>query len=218
MSWSPEEDALIRERYVSDGAKSVAGAINREPKAVWDRARRLGVKSCRHWTEAEDCTLRLNWGEKSIKEIALQLGRSIYGVYDRAYDLDLPLGCPQGFEFFTAAAKRTGFTKGEFSKLLRYSRVEVRPAMSRPSGSKTPRASIVEPDAVDEAVRVWMQTETLAVAADRHGVAPKTLERWLMSSGLHLPKKPKHRRHWRIPSETIDAAAAMRAAIQKRAA
>jgi CO/xanthine dehydrogenase Mo-binding subunit len=54
---------------------------------------------------------------------------------------------------------------------------------------------------------VWLATETLAGAARRLGMWPDTLERRLLASGAPLPPKPAGKRHWRIPSETIERAA-----------
>lgn len=213
--WTEAEDDVIRARYLTDGGAAVAAVLNRSLNVVYERARRkLGLRKAPQWTELQDRRLRLLWGEKTIEQLEPELGRSKYGIYDRAYDLGLPIGCPQGYEYFTAAAERTGFTKGELWRVLSHYKVPVRRAMSRPAKGVTSRRHVVEPDAVDEAIEQWLQAEVLAVAAKARGIVPSTLERWLVASGLPLPKKPGKRRRWRIPTTTIDAAIAARVGLE----
>lgn len=157
----------------------------------------------RRWTPLEENRLRLFWGARSVPDIAETLGRSAFAVYQRAELLGLGLGCPRGYEYLTAAARRTGFEVARLRLILGEAGFKIRGAMVR--GGATVRY-YVDPEKVDAAVASWLATETLAGAARRLGMWPDTLERRLLASGVPLPPKPPGKRHWRIPSEAIEQA------------
>lgn len=211
-AWTPAEDAILRARYLTEGAAAMARALGRRLTSVHKRTQRLGLYTHRRWTPAEDARLRLCWGEADLAETARRMGRTVLTTWWRAQKLGLPLGCPQGWEYLTAAAKRTGYETGGLRPILRWAGVPIRFSISRPTTAPR-RCCIVDPDQVDAAVARWLKTESLTAAARRHGIAAETLERWLRLSGKKLPAKPRAKKRWRVPSDIIDAVVAQRRAV-----
>lgn len=213
--WTDVEDAFIRDRYVADGATRIARDLGRTFSSVAHRAERLGVIRYRRWTPGDDLELELLWGGCSLKSLSAQLKRTEATLYWRAQVLDLELGCPQGYEYLTAAAVRTGFAVGQLRAVLRAAGVNLRAAISRP-GRPRPcrRMHFVPPDAVDEAVSLWHRSETVESVARRHGVCGDTIRDWLRearAAGAPVPPEPKqHKARWRVPSGLADRLVAER--------
>lgn len=165
----------------------------------------------KRWTGAEAKRLRMAWGLESLRVIARKLGRSPITVYYFAQKLKLPLGCPQGYEYLTAAAKRTGFDTKSLRAVLRAADVKIKLAMAKPSkprgkgkrrGSRT---HVVLPDDVDMAVQRWTTKECLPDAARRLGTTREILRAALVAAG-HTP--PRHKYRWRVLPAVADAAMA----------
>lgn len=165
----------------------------------------------KRWTGTEAMRLRLAWGTESVEVLASRIGRSPITVYYMAQKLKLPLGCPQGFEYLTAAAKRTGFDTKSLRAVLRAADVKIKVSMARPS---TPRGKgkrrgshthVVLPDDVDMAVQRWTTEECLPDAARRLGTTREILRAALLAAGHEPPPK---RYRWRVMPETADAAMA----------
>lgn len=208
-AWTPAEDAILRARYKRYGAEAMATALGRSISSINHRTQALKLFTHRRWTAEDDRRLRVIWGEMPLAAAAKVLGRSQATTYWRATKLGLPLGVGQGLEFLTAAAARAGYSTGSLRIILRWAGVKLRVTMALPRESGR-RFHAVDPLDVDEAVEAWLKTETLRTAAERRGIAAETLERYLIESGLELPPKPDGKGHWRVPTETIDAAVAMR--------
>jgi hypothetical protein len=203
--WSPAEDARLRAALAVGDAKSASAVLGRSLAAVFHRMRRLGIKKRRRWTRADESTLLLMWG-KPIGRIAKELDRTVITVYWRAQKLGLGLGCPNGYEYLSEAARRCGYCTGQLRRILSYARVPLRRAMTRRDSTRD--THIVEPELVDRAVAKWLETEPLEAAARRHGMRGEQLERILRASGTALPPKPGRKRHWRVPSVKVDMAVA----------
>lgn len=208
MNWTPAEDALLRERYEGEGAYACADVLRRDVKSVLKRAQRLSLRRRPRWTPREDKFLRDNWGDVDLAGLAKSLGRSKLTIYWRAGKLGLPRGCPQGFEYLTAAAKRTGYEETQLRRILKWAGVELRRTLSRPDVGAASGYHCVVPFDVDTALAAWHKTETIEVAARRHGLSGGTLKRWLreaVAAGEPMPPEPrKPRVQWRVLSETID--------------
>jgi hypothetical protein len=166
--------------------------------------RRLGLDVRRRWTTADDEKLRMLWGAP-LKAVARAMKRTQITCYWRAQKLGLGLGCPQGYERLSHAAERTGFACGQLREILKFAGVGIHAGIRRPS-KKRPGSFFVDPDDVDAAVATWMQTETIASAARRMGTTWDVVRNHLEAFGLAKPKRASGRRHWRVPSETIDKA------------
>lgn len=157
----------------------------------------------RHWTPREEKQFSDLW-ESGVRfhEIAAQLGRTRSGCRAKALKLGLQMNCPTGFEYLSTAAARTGFPNLDlFRKLLRSHGVVVQVAHSA-TPRKHWRRHFVDPIEVDAAVAAWAQTETVANAARRRGLVPKTLRSWLRAAGLKGPKKVRAK--WRVTDEQVD--------------
>jgi transposase len=203
--WTDEEDALIRDIYPTDATACAARLFPRTSGAVAIRAFRLGVRNRPTWTAADDVEIWNNWGVLSSEQIAEKLcGRTAGAVRARAKKLGLRTGCPNGYEYITRAAKRTGYELNSLRSILRYAGVRI----GRSEASLVESRYFVDPFAVDEAIAKWHATETIFAAARRIGMTSNALYDWVQKaaeSGVTLPRKPRRKRHWRIPSETIDA-------------
>ncbi len=101
-TWTPDEDARLRQDWGKVAPRDIGRAIDRSEKAVKHRASDLGIKAAGHmkakvfldrkrrsWTAEEDRLLRTLWGEVSLKTIARRLGRSCDGISWRSRVLGL---------------------------------------------------------------------------------------------------------------------------------
>lgn len=208
--WTADEDAYLRDHYATEGSAAVAAALGRTIISITKRAPRLSCLRVRRWTENDDGRLQVLWGVHSIKAIAKTIGRTEQAVYWRARELDLGLGCPQGHEYLSAAAVRTGFAVCQIRRILAWAHVRIARASVRPGVvTKTDKVSwVVEPSDVDDAIARWMATETVETAAERRDISSSVLLRLLgeaMDRGDdRVPPKPKFRKHWRIATTLLD--------------
>lgn len=126
-SWSADEDRVLRHAYADGGIEAAQAALpERSACAIYRRAERLGISRRRRWTEADDQRLRKFWdGELSLREIAKRLQRTEATTYWRAQKLGLPLGCPDGWEYLTHAAQRTGYATKQLRPILYWAIVEL---------------------------------------------------------------------------------------------
>lgn len=165
------------------------------------------------WSEEDDALLRRLWdGEHSMEEVAHELGRSDLSVYWRVRKLGLPCGCPQGYEYLTAAAERTGFTTQQLRKLLAKAHVPIHESITRMKEKRKRWHHFVAPDAVDGVIAKWAQTEVVNAAAGARGMIAPTLQQWLLDAGYKPPRKKKA--HWRLPSSVIDKVVNARRAVR----
>lgn len=85
--------------------------------------------------------------------------------------------------------------------------------MSRRNGPDYHR-KIVDSFEVDQAVEKWLETETVKEASRRVGIRADRLRYLLSTSDVKVPRRPEHRRQWRIPMATIDKAVARRNSLE----
>lgn len=168
------------------------------------RARPELARHYRRWTRADVKVLRDLWGTLTLATIAERLGRSPSTVYWFATKAGLQRGCPQGFEYLTAAAKRTGFDTGQLRVILAHAGVKLRVAMTVPK-TRARHYHVVSPDLVDDAVAAWMLLELLPHAAGRLGVTRGVLRSALIAAG-HAP--PPRKFTWRVLPHVADEAVA----------
>jgi hypothetical protein len=149
--WTCEEDALLAELAGHTTAAELAGKLARSRAAVFHRLGHLGISKKRRWTAQDDRKLWLLWGN-DMDMVARELGRTRATVYWRAQVLGLNLGCPEGMERITAAAKRSGFAVSQLRQVLHHSRAKVYRTLTRKPAK---RSRMVDPMAVDRAVERW---------------------------------------------------------------
>lgn len=158
--WSPERDAEVRRRYPKESGEALAASLGISTSALWQRVNRLGIAKHPRWTAADDERLLLLWGETSLEGVAAAMGRTVRAAYWRAKLMGLPLGCPQGHEYLSAAAARTGYATYQLREILKHARVAIKRAMVRPTGPRSVRLHhVVVPFDVDRAVECWLQKE-----------------------------------------------------------
>lgn len=157
----------------------------------------------RRWTRGDVKILRDLWGTVTLATIAEKLGRSPLTVYYFATKAGLQRGCPQGYEYLTAAATRTGFDTGQLRVILASAGVKLRVVMALPK--KRRHYHVVSPDIVDEAVDAWMKLEGLPDAARRLGTTREVVRAALVAAG-HEPPPLKFR--WRVLPSVADEAMA----------
>lgn len=222
-AWASREDAYLRDRYVADGAITCGRALGRSFGSVTRRAQRLGVIRVRRWSEKDDARLRILWGTRRLEDVAAALGRSTDSVYWRAKACGLGVGCPQGFEYLSTAAERTGYAVAQLRRILNWAHVHVTRATTRPGRqTRTDHVHwVIEPADVDEAVAAWHRTETLEGASACRGLCSTVVSRLLRAAAARgdtrVPPRPRFRRHWRLPTELVDELVAeMRAEKARR--
>jgi len=159
----------------------------------------------RHWRKDDDHRLRMLWDAHiGIVAIANALGRRVTSVAWRAAGLGLS-AVPTGCETFSAAQRRTGYYGDTLRRILDASGVPIYMSLSkRPNHYGNYTHSYVEPTDVDDAVRRWLSTETLHVAAQRVRVCDATLQRWLAEIGV--VRDVGSRKCWRVSSIDVDRA------------
>ncbi len=212
-SWTDEDDDAIRGGFAHGRGRALAERLGRTVSAIHHRAQRLGIVANRRWSAADDAELGMLWFEVGVAEIAKRMRRTRAAVVQRAREyLRLPLGAPDGFEYISKAAERTGFALATLQMILRWAGVKPRPSMSYDRGAKR-HFHIVDPVDVDDAIERWLATESLEAAARRVGWSAETLARRLLASGLDIPARPARKRQWRIPTETVDHVVADRAKV-----
>jgi hypothetical protein len=214
-AWTREEDRLLREHFPH--TKRIAALLTlfpgRSHYSIRDHAYELGLRTRRGWTRAELRALREGWHELGPRGLRRALpGRTWSSIRQKADDLGLPSGVPQGCESLAACAARTGFHHSTLARILEAGGVRVRVTYPRgkPGCQRQPR-HYVERDAADEAVARFLETETVVEAARRRGLHPSTLADWLGDAGELRPER-RHGRLWRVPGAVIDRVAAERRA------
>lgn len=205
-AWRPDEDAVVREHYAERGAAAVAAMLpGRTQVAVQVRANRFGIKYVPRWTRADDLVLEDMWDSGArIGWIARRLSRSRRAVRARATQLQLGTYAPHGFETLQAAVRRVGYnTVGQLRRVLAWARVRLHVSRAHAPKRKW-RCHFVDPDQVDQAVKAWMRTETLAEAMRRHQVDRKQLLRLLARIGV--AKGRSKTVFWRLDPADVDRA------------
>jgi hypothetical protein len=207
--WTPREEALLSRAYSSGGAAAAVSALpHRSVVSVMKRAERLGVYRRRRWTGADDEALRDLWDlGLRISAIAKRLDRTRAATYRRAQMIGLPLGVPDGYEYLSAAAVRTGYSTAQLRRILRWAGMRIGNALARPGPTRSGRRMhIVDPLDVDEAVVRWHVTEPVTAAARRLGIGDELLRGRLLRLGL---RPPPGKQHWRVTQEQVAAALAL---------
>lgn len=204
-AWTPEEDACLRDAYLSGGIALAKRALpERSEISLYHRARRLRLSRRRRWTDSDDKHLADIWEQGlPLRTIARRLERTMKTTYWRAQKIGLPLGCPQGFEYLSAAAKRTGYATSQLWRILAWAKVPVRKTLSRTSMDRVSHHHhVVDPFDVDEAIEAWSKTETAEAAARRLGISGDRLRARLRKVGVEF----KRERQTRLTEAQIAAA------------
>jgi transposase-like protein len=171
---------------------------------------RGGEKPLKHrfpWTEHEDRKLVFLWETGlRLSAIANRLQRTPSGIYRRAQDLGLSVGCPDGFEYIEQAAVRTGYCPATLHRILRFGGVVTHLSLSDPTIRRRGyfRRRYVNKDEVDAAVEKWCASEPIAAAAKRHALSDDTLRRWLRDAGVIDPARKDTKAPQRVASDVID--------------
>lgn len=155
--WTPAEDLLLRATWTAGGIAAARSALPaRSAFSICYRARRLlGPVRRRKWTPREEVKLRAMWDASyTLPWLARKLGRSEKAVYEKAQALGLSLGCPQGYEYLSNAAARTGCTRRQMKRALAHSHKHQPLSLSRRARE---RNVLVEPDVADVAVAAWVR-------------------------------------------------------------
>lgn len=199
--WTAAEDEQLVARYETEGPAPLAAALGRTHRAILVRAHRLWLAMYRRWSEKDDARLRLLWGWRSVTGTALELKRTPAATYQRAFLLGLPLGCPQGKEYISAAAARSGYSRKAMAGILARAKVEVRGSMTLGKAGRRASRHVVDPIDVDDAIAAHMATETVSPAAWKRGVAAEKLQALLEQAGH---RRPARRCRWLVPTKVID--------------
>lgn len=163
------------------------------------------------WTEKDERMLGFLW-ESGLRLSAIceRMGRTEYAIADRAYLLGLPMGCPPGYEYLTAAVRRVGLCNAiQLRRILDYYDVQIHICLSigarRKKNNRRWRRHFVDPELVDNAVKAWISSESVSSAARRRGVDRNTLRKFLIESGTPDPRASRAKQ-WRVTDEQVEAA------------
>lgn len=133
-------------------------------------ARRRWPRTRFEWTPAEVEKIRSLWGAMRLSALCRQMGRSPQACWQKAHQLRLGLGCPEGYEYCAAAARRTGYDWAKLREILRWAGVRLHLRLSYRAGRRgVPRHRYVDPTRVDEAVQRWLKEGPLLHARRKRG-------------------------------------------------
>jgi|HubBroStandDraft_4_1064222.scaffolds.fasta_scaffold168925_3 hypothetical protein len=210
--WTAEDRRVLRDSYLAGGISAARAALpDRTEMAIYHVAQKMKLVRRRRWTRADDRELADLWGEMSVAKTAKRIGRTVLATYFRAQHLKLPLGVTQGREYLTTSANRLGFDVSQLRQILAWAGVRILSSMGRPTGAKRTYHVVDKFDATD-AVERWLKTETIESAARARGVCAEVLRGILLAAGEKPPRKKK--KHWRVPTETLDRLMALRNATE----
>lgn len=189
---------------------------HRTAQALATRATRLGlVRPGRRWTQREDRTLLIEWGDNVPRTLCDKLrGRSWSSICRRADELGL--GPPQqDMQSLGSVARRLGYCAATLRGILARHGVEVESyhGGNCAKGGRKVTPWRVDPVAAEEAVRAELaeraadRREKLTDAAARHGLTPGQMETRLARLGL-LPREAPGCTRW-VQPEDADRAAAL---------
>lgn len=153
--------------------------------------RRRRQSSGTRWHPRNDAHLRALWDRNATRATieAAFPDRSWGAIVDRALVLGLPL-VPPGWCSVSEAARRAGYDRRTFTRVLRALRVQARPH-PRPSHRRDgivwhPMRCVSWP-VVERKLRSWLATqgETVSQAAVRLVVPRSSLARWARAEGMY---------------------------------
>ena len=113
--WTKEEEEYLRENYKKVSESELEERLNRNIKAICQKARRMGLSASIKWTKEEDNYLKENWGKLKIDTLCKRLNRSKRAVQERAYRT-LNLGSQLQWYSLKEIADITGINKDTISK------------------------------------------------------------------------------------------------------
>jgi hypothetical protein len=216
--WTPAEVATLRTAYASGGIEAARAALpGRSTLSLYKKARRLGVRRKRSaWTERDYARLRALWSpETTLEALAEALRSTPKTVYWIArHRLNLPV-VPEGWEYLTHAARRTGYCTSQLAVILRAAGVKLHRVLSRPTAPRGKRAAhhnrfrVVWSADVDEAVADWTQRESALSVHQRLGISDTALRVRLRLAGIKKPTG-KQKASWRLTPEDLERALSVR--------
>ena len=83
-AWTPEHDAIMRERYAHEGGQALTTVLGRTRRAIQCHADKLGLKFISTWTPEHDAVLREHYLSGGSARVAELLGRTANSVQCRA--------------------------------------------------------------------------------------------------------------------------------------
>jgi hypothetical protein len=137
------------------------------------------IRARTRWTDEEEKSLTMQWGECSLAVMARRFKRSEEAVHLRATRLGLYKR--ECWTTLQGVADASGFDRERVLRILRWKKVTVRTRV----GTGTKRTHIDRASALD-AVEAWCQTETARMAADVRGKSYAWLKRRLVWSGVYV--------------------------------
>ena len=115
--WTKEEEEYLRENYKKVSESELEEKLNRNIKAICQKARRMGLSASIKWTKEEDNYLKENWGKLKIDTLCKRLNRSKRAVQERAYRT-LNLGSQLQWYSLKEVADITGINKDTIRKKI----------------------------------------------------------------------------------------------------
>lgn len=216
-TWTPKEEAVLRENYGRVHAKTIGKQLGRSTSAVMHRASRIGLQSRRRWSSDDDQELAALWGEMALGSIAKSLRRTVATVYWRARKLNLKHGCPRGLEYLSGAATRTGYDPKTLRVILKAQGVRLLPAFARPTKAKR-HFHVVDPQDVDDALARHHEGAPVQQHARELGMSGDCLRVWLLrarAAGLRVPAPPTIKKGcWHVSSRVVAEVMAWRATLE----
>lgn len=201
-SWTAQEDSFLEASHKKLSLTELGERLGRTKMSVAKRCVVLGIGTRQRWTREEDHRLGFLWiTTMPILAMSRRLKRSPQSICRRAKKLGLPSTMPDGYEFVTASARRTGFTTPTLLRILQWAEVPLHLARNHYAGSRPSTARVrgpyhqryVDPFDVDEAIERWHLTAPVEEIAHHHGLDGTTLRKRLAREG-RLPRSESGKR------------------------
>ena len=127
--WTEKNKAALRAAYAKGGYKACKARFPKRGKwSLYHMLSRLRLCRSRRWTPKEIEHLYTYWGTQSLRSLCRILRRTRVAICGKARQLGLSLGCPQGFEYLTAAATRAGYNTRQLRQILAWAEVKIKDA------------------------------------------------------------------------------------------
>jgi hypothetical protein len=218
--WSAAEIEIVKTQYPELGPKKALKLLpGRTHSSLVQKAEKLGIKvngnHRRRWTDDEIQYIESEWEFTKPHIIARELNRKIRAIINKAENLGLHKGPPEGCDFVTAVANKMGYEPSTFYGILEHFNVKVTRLPTIPQGKRkrtkrTTRRRFKAPHRyvdimeAEEAVRKWVtETETIPKAAERLEISQHRLTDILIAAGLKVVSKDK-KFALRLNSKTLD--------------
>jgi len=150
-----------------------------------------GQRGVHYWNSDEIRWMKLQWGERTLIQIANDLGRAAHATWMKSRQLKLP-SVPSGYIYIKELGEIVGFDRKTILKVVKKAKVKLWPVWSYPHrAQKTKkRIYIVRQAQATAKITAYLNRvsalETPSMASKRTGHDARLIRRWAEKMGMIL--------------------------------